>query len=146
MRRPEVRPGLRYDTWLLDTFTGSSLKQAFDFAKVRHKSGGESILYFRSYDQGSDRVQAMTLDFAWADEEPEEAYYYELLARTSAVQGPVHDHDAAQRYDEGRAEDHEWRVGGANTDSDGAGGCAALHARAASRPHRQLPGIHSGMT
>lgn len=89
MRRPEVRPGLRYDTWLLDTFTGSSLKQAFDFAKVRHKSGGESILYFRSYDQGSDRVQAMTLDFAWADEEPEEAYYYELLARTSAVQGPV---------------------------------------------------------
>jgi phage terminase large subunit-like protein len=74
---------------LLDTPTGSSLKQAFDFAKVRHKSGGESILYFRSYDQGSDRVQAMTLDFAWADEEPEESYYYELLARTSAVQGPV---------------------------------------------------------
>jgi hypothetical protein len=49
---------------LLDTPTGSSLKQAFDFAKVMHKSGGESILYFRSYDQGSDRVQAMTLDVA----------------------------------------------------------------------------------
>lgn len=75
---------------ILDTPTGSSLKQAFDFAKVRHVSGGESILYFRSYDQGSDRVQAMTLDFAWADEEPKEDYYYELLARTSAVQGPIY--------------------------------------------------------
>jgi phage terminase large subunit-like protein len=44
----------------------------------------------RSYDQGSDRVQAMTLDGVWLDEEPEEQYYYECLARTSAVAGPVY--------------------------------------------------------
>jgi phage terminase large subunit-like protein len=75
---------------IIDTPSGSSLKEAYDFVRVRHVSGGDSICYMRSYDQGSDRVQAMTLDGVWLDEEPEEQYYYECLARTSAVAGPVY--------------------------------------------------------
>jgi hypothetical protein len=47
---------------IIDTPSGSSLKEAYDFVRVRHVSGGDSICYMRSYDQGSDRVQAMTLD------------------------------------------------------------------------------------
>jgi hypothetical protein len=72
---------------ILDTPTGSSLKQAFDFAKMRHKSGGESILYFRSYDQGSDRVQAMTLDFACTDEYDYIASTYLITSRKLLTSG-----------------------------------------------------------
>jgi hypothetical protein len=43
---------------ILDTPLGSSLRDAYDFIRVAHKSGGDSICYMRSYEQGSSRVQA----------------------------------------------------------------------------------------
>jgi phage terminase large subunit-like protein len=62
---------------------------AFESVHVRHITGGESVIYLRSYDQGRERIQAMELDYFWADEEPDEDYYLEALTRTNIKRGPV---------------------------------------------------------
>jgi phage terminase large subunit-like protein len=66
-----------------------SVQGAYDTIKVKHVSGGESSLYLRSYDAGRERVQALTLDFCWLDEEPEQTYFSEVLTRTNVAFGPV---------------------------------------------------------
>lgn len=63
---------------------------AADIAKVRHVSGKTSTLYFRAYEQGRERIQALTLDGLWLDEEPPADYYMEALTRTNVAMGPVY--------------------------------------------------------
>lgn len=61
---------------------------AYDSIQVRHKSGGISVLRFRTYQAGQMALQGETLDFVWGDEEPDDyAVYSELLARTTATGG-----------------------------------------------------------
>jgi phage terminase large subunit-like protein len=67
-----------------------SITGAYDTVKVKHVSGGESTLYLRAYEQGREKVQAMTLDFVWLDEEPDSSYYLEALTRTNVAAGPVY--------------------------------------------------------
>ena len=51
---------------------------------------GESLLGFKSYDQGREKFQAETLDFVWLDEEPDADIYSESLTRTNATGGMVY--------------------------------------------------------
>jgi len=51
---------------------------------------GESLLGFKSYDQGREKFQAETLDFVWLDEEPDLDIYTESLTRTNATGGLVY--------------------------------------------------------
>lgn len=60
-----------------------------DTAIVRHKSGGDSILQFKTYEQGRERWQGPTLSGLWCDEEPPEDIYDEGLTRTNTTEGPV---------------------------------------------------------
>lgn len=57
---------------------------------VRHASGGDSTLLIKSYDQGREKFQADTLDFAWLDEECGYDIYTEVLTRTNTTLGPVY--------------------------------------------------------
>jgi phage terminase large subunit-like protein len=50
----------------------------------------ESLLGFKSYDQGREKFQAETLDIVWFDEEPPEDIYTEGLTRTNATDGIVY--------------------------------------------------------
>ncbi|MAK56547.1 MAG: DNA packaging protein [Pusillimonas sp.] len=61
---------------------------------VRHGGGGdvqqgESSILIKSYDQGSEKFQADTLNFVWLDEEPPIEIYTEALTRTNTTLGPV---------------------------------------------------------
>jgi phage terminase large subunit-like protein len=61
---------------------------AFDTIQVRHKSGGISILKFRTYQAGASALQGETLDIVWCDEEPADySVYSECLSRVGAVAG-----------------------------------------------------------
>jgi len=65
---------------------------AIDTLIIRHGGGGdiqalESLLGFKSYDQGREKFQAETLDFVWLDEEPPMDIYTEALTRTNATDG-----------------------------------------------------------
>lgn len=53
----------------------------FDTVKIRHISGGLSVLSFKSYEQDSQKWQGQTIDFCWIDEECPPQHYAEALAR-----------------------------------------------------------------
>jgi phage terminase large subunit-like protein len=82
-----------------DAIKDKSMKRgvadAIDTLVIRHGGGGdvqagESLLGFKSYDQGREKFQAETLDFVWLDEEPDEEIYTEALTRTNATGGGVY--------------------------------------------------------
>lgn len=63
---------------------------AYDTIQVRHKSGGTSVLVFKSYEQGRQKMQGDSIDFGWCDEEPDEDVYSEIRTRTNATGGMVY--------------------------------------------------------
>jgi phage terminase large subunit-like protein len=67
-------------------------KDALETIVVWHGGGGdvqrgESIIGFKSYDQGREKFQAETLDLVWFDEEPDYAIYSEGVTRTNTTHG-----------------------------------------------------------
>lgn len=56
---------------------------------VRHVSGGNSVLSFKSYDQGREAFQGTEQDVVWLDEEPPSDVYTECLLRTMTNDGMV---------------------------------------------------------
>lgn len=82
-----------------DAIKDKSMKRgvadAVDTLVIRSGGGGdvqagESLLGFKSYDQGREKFQAETLDFVWLDEEPDADIYTESLTRTNATGGIVY--------------------------------------------------------
>ena len=82
-----------------DAIKDKSMKRgvadAIDTVVVRFGGGGdvqagESLVGFKSYDQGREKFQGETLDFFWPDEEPPEDIYMEGLTRTNATGGIVY--------------------------------------------------------
>ena len=63
---------------------------ALDKIFVKHVSGGNSTLSFKSYDQERTKWQGESVDVIWGDEEPLIEHYYEALARTIATGGIVY--------------------------------------------------------
>lgn len=75
---------------ILDTSLARGVTDAYDTVTIRHKSGGNSILRFKSYEQGRAKFQGETLDFVWLDEEPPLDIYSECLTRVTATGGMVY--------------------------------------------------------
>lgn len=67
----------------------NGVANALDSVTIRHKSGGNSTILFKSYDQGRTKWQANTVDIVWFDEEPPPDIYSEGLTRTNATKGMV---------------------------------------------------------
>ncbi len=70
-----------------DTSSRMGVADAIDAVLVKHVSGENSTLGFKSYDQGREKWQGETLDSVWFDEEPPEDIYTEGLTRTNATGG-----------------------------------------------------------
>lgn len=67
---------------LLDKSLARGITDAYDQIQVRHVTGGTSIIQFKSYEQGRAKFQGDTIDWGWADEEPEKQEVYdEFLTR-----------------------------------------------------------------
>lgn len=75
---------------IADTARRQGVAGAVDTITVTHKSGGNSTLLFKSYDQGRRKWQANTADVVWFDEEPPMDIYMEGLTRTNATGGIVY--------------------------------------------------------
>ena len=65
------------------TRASHGVSDAVDSVKVRHISGGYSIVSFKAYEKGREKWQGPSLDFVWFDEEPPEDIYSEGLTRTN---------------------------------------------------------------
>lgn len=62
------------------------VKDLLDHVKVKHISGGTSLIFFKSYEKGREKFQGETIDWVWLDEEPPEDIYSECLTRTNKGQ------------------------------------------------------------
>jgi len=60
---------------------------AYDYVVVRHRTGGNSIVGFKSYEQGREKWMADSIDFIWFDEEPPADIWTEGMARLTATNG-----------------------------------------------------------
>lgn len=126
-----------------DTILGHSRRQgvadALDSVLVRHASGRNSTLGFKSYDQGREKWQGETLDLVWFDEEPPLDIYMEGLTRTNATGGFVYltftpllgMSEVVRLFPIAEAD-------GAPRDSDDDRGRGTLHARPEGGDHREL--------
>ena len=65
------------------------LANGIDSVTVKHVSGFNSTLLFKSYEQGRAAWQGETLHGVWFDEEPPMDVYMEGLTRTNATDGIV---------------------------------------------------------
>lgn len=74
-QKPKRRPGV---------------KDAVDAIVVNHVQGGQSVVQFKSFDQGRAKWQATTVDGVWMDEEPPYDVYEEAITRTNATDGLVY--------------------------------------------------------
>lgn len=65
----------------------SGVTGAFDTARIRHVSGGISLLGFKSYDQGRKKFQGTAKHLAWLDEEPPPDVFDECMLRLMTTDG-----------------------------------------------------------
>jgi len=65
----------------------SGVTGAFDTARIRHVSGGVSLLGFKSYDQGRKKFQGTAKHLIWLDEEPPSDVYDECMLRLMTTDG-----------------------------------------------------------
>ncbi|HEY6019152.1 MAG TPA: terminase family protein, partial [Candidatus Paceibacterota bacterium] len=77
-----------------DATNKRGIPNALDTLVVRFGGGGdiqasESLIGFKSYDQGREKWQGPTLGLVWFDEEPPQDIYTEGLTRTNVAMGPV---------------------------------------------------------
>lgn len=74
---------------ILEIVTARGIADLVGTIKVRHVSGGVSLIGLKSYLAGREAFQGETLDWAWPDEECDSAIYTELLTRTNIGNKPV---------------------------------------------------------
>jgi phage terminase large subunit-like protein len=74
---------------IVDVTRALCVNELVDTVRVRHATGGESLLSFKFYEKGREKWQGETLDLVWFDEEPPEDIYSEGLTRTNATGGMV---------------------------------------------------------
>ena len=77
-----------------DVTNKRGIPNAVDTLVIRHGGGGDiqatdSLIGFKSYDQGREKWQGPTLGAVWFDEEPPQDIYTEGLTRTNVAMGPV---------------------------------------------------------
>jgi phage terminase large subunit-like protein len=75
------------ENWVGKPSSARGVADAYDTMAVRHKSGGTSLLTFKSYEQGRGKFQGKGVDFEWWDEEPPDDVYQEGMARLIATGG-----------------------------------------------------------
>jgi phage terminase large subunit-like protein len=74
---------------IVETASRPGVPNAVATILVKHKTGGNSTVLLKSYDQGRTKWQANTVDGVWCDEEPPLDLYSEALTRTNSTFGPV---------------------------------------------------------
>jgi phage terminase large subunit-like protein len=68
---------------IIETSKAMGVKDLLDHVKIKHVSGGISLIFFKSYEKGREKFQGETIDWVWLDEEPPQEIYTECLTRTN---------------------------------------------------------------
>jgi phage terminase large subunit-like protein len=74
---------------IVELVSARGIPNLLDTIRVKHVSGGTSIIGLKSYATGREKFQGETLDYVWLDEEPPADIYTEALTRTNVGANPV---------------------------------------------------------
>jgi phage terminase large subunit-like protein len=74
---------------IVECVSARGIPDLLDTIKVKHVSGGVSIIGLKAYAAGREKFQGETLDYVWFDEEPAADIYTEGLTRTNVGAKPV---------------------------------------------------------
>jgi phage terminase large subunit-like protein len=74
---------------IAELVTARGIPELLDAIRVKHVSGGTSVIGLKTYASGREKFQGETLDFVWFDEEPPAAVFTEGLTRTNVGANPV---------------------------------------------------------
>ena len=74
---------------ILDWSMSRGIADCVDVLRVKHKSGGISLVTFKSYDQGRRKFQGVAKHFIHLDEEPPMDVYEECKIRTLTTKGLI---------------------------------------------------------
>lgn len=67
----------------------TGISDAVDQCVIRHVSGYENVVTFKSYEEGRTSFEAEAVDFIWLDEEPPKAIYDECKMRILTTRGSI---------------------------------------------------------
>lgn len=67
----------------------SGVSEAIDQAFIRHRQGYQTVITFKSYEEGRTSFEAEAVDFIWLDEEPPKTIYDECLLRLLTTMGRI---------------------------------------------------------
>ena len=91
MGRPEHwGTGMLAPEDIIEPTRAMGVTDLLDNIRIRHVSGGESLLFFKFYEKGREKWQGETVHFVWFDEEPPRDIYSEGKTRTQATMGPTY--------------------------------------------------------
>ncbi len=79
--------GIIHRDYIIDYTLSRSISESIDTIRLRHRSGGISVLQLKSYEQGREKWQGTGKHVVWFDEEPPQDIYIEGLARTNSTSG-----------------------------------------------------------
>jgi phage terminase large subunit-like protein len=74
---------------IVEKIMSRGVADLIDTLLVKNQFGGVSRIKLKYYEQGREKFQADTIDWAWCDEEPPQDIYSEVLTRTNATGGFV---------------------------------------------------------
>src|SRR5215831_15940027 len=74
---------------IAELVSARGIPDLLDTIRIKHVSGGTSVIGLKTYASGREKFQGETLDFVWLDEEPPADIYTEALTRTNVGASPV---------------------------------------------------------
>jgi len=89
LRRLEWGTGLIPKHLLGEISMAKGINDLIDSVSVKHVSGGNSDLQFKSYAAQREKWQGVGLEVVWMDEQPPDDIYFEALSRTNETNGIV---------------------------------------------------------
>ena len=72
---------------IVETIRKPGVPNAYSAALVRHKSGGNSHISFKAYEQGFEKFMGEAVDVIWLDEEPKQEIFSQCITRTADTGG-----------------------------------------------------------
>jgi phage terminase large subunit-like protein len=76
--------------YIEETIRKPGVPNAYSAALVRHKTGENSIISFKAYEQGFEKFMGEAVDVVWLDEEPRHEIFSQCITRTADTDGIVY--------------------------------------------------------
>jgi phage terminase large subunit-like protein len=90
MRKSDWGTGFIPKHCLGEVSVARGIADLIDSVSIKHISGGNSDLQFKSYAAGREKWQGVGLEVVWLDEESPADLYFEALTRTNETRGIVY--------------------------------------------------------